>query len=301
MHTEGLDLNLLRLFDAVYRLRSVSRAAEALGLSQPAASQALTRLRLKLRDPLFMRAAGGVRPTPRAQRLAEAVQSALASLEQALGDFEAFDPGASRMALRLHLSDIGEARFLPALMAALGREAPGIAVQSLWLPHAQIAPALDGGQLDLAIGFLPGVLETRQQPLLRDRYVVLLAAKHPLAVAGRALDAAALRALEFAAVRSHSETLRILQQLDLQSRVRLHCGSFLALPSIVRQTALGAVLPRAVALEVAAAGGGCTVVETTLPQPEFTVSLHWSRRFESDAALAWVRALVLGLFREAAA
>src|SRR5690349_11193163 len=86
MHVENLDLNLLRLFDAVYRLRNVSRAAEALSLSQPAASQGLTRLRLQLKDPLFMRAAGGVRPTPRAQRLAAAVQSALGALEQALGE-----------------------------------------------------------------------------------------------------------------------------------------------------------------------------------------------------------------------
>ncbi|WP_157268908.1 LysR family transcriptional regulator [Azohydromonas aeria] len=300
MHLEHLDLNLLRLFDAVYRLRNVSRAAEALNLSQPAASQGLTRLRLQLKDPLFMRAAGGVRPTPRAQRLAAAVQSALGALEQALGEFERFDPAASRMALRLHLSDIGEARFLPALMAALGREAPGIEVKSVWRPHGEIAAALDGGQLDFAIGFLPTVLETRQQPLLRDRYVLLVSAAHPLAARAGAVDAAALQALEFVAVRSHGETLRILQQLGLQERVRLACGNFLALPAIVRSTALAAVLPRDVALDFAA-HGGCAVLEAALPSPEFTVSLHWSRRFEADAAQRWVRELLLRLFGQAAA
>jgi DNA-binding transcriptional LysR family regulator len=299
MHVEKLDLNLLRLFDAVYRLRNVSRAAEALGLSQPAASQGLTRLRLQLKDPLFMRMAGGVRPTPRAQRLAAAVQSALGTLELALGEFERFDPAASRMALRLHLSDIGEARFLPALMAALGREAPGITVQSVWLPHEDIAAALDGGQLDFAIGFLPGVLETRQVALLRDRYVVLVNERHPLAAAAHTpVDMAALQALEFVAVRSHGETLRILQQLGLQERVRLSCSNFLALPAIVRSTALAVVLPRAVAQDFAARGS-CAVVEPALPQPDFTVSLHWSRRFEADAGQRWVRELLMRLFSQA--
>jgi DNA-binding transcriptional LysR family regulator len=298
MHIENLDLNLLRLFDAVYRLRNVSRAAEALNLSQPAASQGLTRLRLQLKDPLFMRAAGGVRPTPRAQRLAAAVQSALGGLEQALGEFERFDPAASRMALRLHLSDIGEARFLPPLMAALGREAPGITVGSVWLPHGEIAAALDGGQLDFAIGFLPTVLETRQVPLLRDRYVVLVNGQHPLlAQAAGPVDARALQALEFVAVRSHGETLRILQQLGLQERVRLTCSNFLALSAIVRSTALAVVLPRDVALDFTL-DGSCALVEPVLPQPEFTVSLHWSRRFEADAAQRWVRELLMRLFRQ---
>ena len=75
---DTIDLNLLRLFDAVYRTRNVSRAAEELGLSQPATSQALTRLRLLLRDPLFERVAGGVRPTARSERLAHSVQAGLA-------------------------------------------------------------------------------------------------------------------------------------------------------------------------------------------------------------------------------
>src|SRR5688500_18222168 len=81
MHINQIDLNLLRLFDAVYRHRSVSRAAEQLDLTQPAASQGLTRLRTLLHDPLFMRAPGGVQPTPRAQRLADPVRQALATLE----------------------------------------------------------------------------------------------------------------------------------------------------------------------------------------------------------------------------
>lgn len=118
---DTIDLNLLRLFDAVYRTRNVSRAAEELGLSQPATSQALTRLRLLLRDPLFERVAGGVRPTARSERLAHSVQAGLALLEAGLNEGERFDPATTDAELRLHLSDIGEGRFLPPLMTTFAR------------------------------------------------------------------------------------------------------------------------------------------------------------------------------------
>ena len=126
MHIKDIDLNLLRLFDAVYRTRSVSRAADLLDLTQPAASQALTRLRLLIKDPLFVRAGVGVQPTPKADRLANAVRSALGLLEEALNESALFDPLQSRKVFRIHMSDIGEGRFLPDLMVALQRQAPGV-------------------------------------------------------------------------------------------------------------------------------------------------------------------------------
>src|SRR5690349_2570118 len=107
MNKAALDMNLLRLFDAVYRLGSVSRAAEALGLSQPAASQALTRLRLALGDVLFVRANGRMRPTLRAERLASVVQPAMTAIHEVLEEEDTFEPSRSRMTLRLHMSDIG--------------------------------------------------------------------------------------------------------------------------------------------------------------------------------------------------
>lgn len=299
MNIRDVDLNLLRLFDAVYRLRSVSRAAEALQLSQPAASQGLSRLRAQVHDALFVRAGQGVRPTPRADRLASAVQSAIATLEEALNEGERLDPRSARLVQRLHLSDIGEARFLPELMATLHREAPAVQVQSAPLPHDQIAGALDAGVIDFAIGFLPTVRGTQRSELLRDRYAVLLRAGHPLATAlrDRAPRLADLSRLEFAAVRSHSETLRILQQLKLHERLRLTAAHFLALPAIVQRTDLALVMPRNIARGFAA-GGEFALIEPRLPQRDFGVSLHWSRRFEPDPAHRWMRQLLLRLFKE---
>ena len=297
VHIDALDLNLLRLFDAVYRARSVSRAAEALGLTQPAASHGLGRLRALLQDALFIRAAGGVAPTPRAERLALAVQSALGTLEKALDEPERFEPAQSRRVFRMHMSDIGEGRFLPALMACLGERAPGVRLETLPLPAAEITHALHSGRIDFAFGFLPQVGNTQRTVLLKDRYIVLLRQGHSFARGRRGGPALmeGLRQLEYVAVRTHAETLRILQLLDLEDRLRLTTEHFMVLPAIVRATDLAAVMPRNIARGFAE-GGGCRIVEPDFPLRDFAVSLHWSKRFEADPAHHWLRQLVCELF-----
>ncbi len=222
---------------------------ETLDLTQPAASQGLTRLRTLIHDPLFMRAPGGMQPTPKADRLASAVRSALGLLEQALNESAEFDPRQSRKTFRIHMSDIGEARFLPDLMVALRELAPGVRVETLPLRKGEIADALDSGRIDFAFGFLPTVKDTQRAQLLKDRYIVLLREGHPFARKRRKrsngqtlLDD--LRKLEFVAVRSHADTLRILQVLNLEDRLRLTTEHFMVLPSIVKATDLAAVMPR---------------------------------------------------------
>ena len=302
MHLKDLDLNLLRLFDAVCRTRNVSRAAELLDITQPAASQGLSRLRALLHDALFVRAGAGVRPTPRAEALAEPVRTALALLEQALDTRAAFEPASARQVFRIHMSDIGEARFLPELMAALHRAAPLVRLETMPLPPAEIAQALDEGRIDCAFGFLPTVRETQRAELLRDRYVVLVRAGHPVLRrrrGGAPADALQmLRTLELVAVRTHSDTLRILDLLQLQDRLRLTTHHFLVLPAIVRATDLAVVMPRNIA-QGFAEQGGYAIVEPPLPLAEFTVSLHWSARHAYDPARAWLRAFIVGLFGSA--
>ncbi|HEY0826200.1 MAG TPA: LysR family transcriptional regulator [Ramlibacter sp.] len=297
MHIRDLDLNLLRLFDAVYRTRNVSRAAELLDLTQPAASQGISRLRTLVQDPLFMRAAGGMRPTPKAQRLAGPVRQALAMLEDALGESAGFEPASSGRTFHIHMSDIGESRFLPELMTVLRERAPGVRVETRPVPREQITEALDTGRIDLAFGFLPMVKDTQRLKLLEDRYVVLLREGHPF-TRKRRVGAAlleALRDLEFVAVRSHVDTLRIVQQARLQERLRLVTEHFLVLPAIVKATDLAAIMPRNIARSF---GGGYAVVEPTFAQRDFAVSLHWSRRFEADPGNRWLRGVVEELFRE---
>ncbi|MGA0569759.1 LysR family transcriptional regulator [Variovorax sp. VNK109] len=295
MHVKDVDLNLLRLFDAVFRARSVSRAAEMLGLTQPAASQGLTRLRALLHDPLFIRAPGGVQPTPKANRLAEPVRLALVGIEQALSETAAFEPAVAERTFHLHMSDSGEMRFLPALMAAVRREAPGVRLESRRMPREQITEALDNGLIDFAFGFLPTVKDTRRTELIRDNYVVLLREGHPLSAERRKGKAllAALKQLDFVGVRTHADTLRILQLLKLQDRLRLVTDHFTVLPAIVRATDLAAIMPGVIARGF---DDGYALLEPDLPLRDFVVSLHWSRRFEIDPGNRWLRDLTVRLF-----
>jgi DNA-binding transcriptional LysR family regulator len=297
MQLKDIDLNLLRLFDAVYRMRNVSRAADLLDLTQPAASQGLSRLRTLLHDPLFMRTAGGVQPTPRAQRLADPVRHALATLEQALGESAGFDPAQSARTFQIHMSDIGESRFLPELMVALRERAPGVRVQTRPLPREQVMEALDAGRIDVAFGFLPMVKDSQKVRLLEDRYVVMLRAGHPFTRKRRSGAAllSALRELDFVAVRSHADTLRIVQQCQLEDRLRLVTEHFLVLPSIVKATDLAAIMPRNIAHGFE---GGYAIVEPAFPQRDFVVSLHWSKRFEADPGNRWLRGVIEELFRQ---
>lgn len=298
---EHLDLNLLRVFDVIYRTRNVSRASEQLGMSQPSTSQALTRLRLALGDPLFERTRGGVRPTPRANDLARSVQSGLAQLEGGLASHNTFNPGKSTAELRIHLTDIGEARFLPELMSEMRNIAPGIEVRARAWPQSEIGMALDSGDIHLAIGFLPELTTSAHERLLTDKYVVLLRAGHPVAaqLKGKSLTMKKMQQLDLVAVRSHAQTLQMLRAADLDRQVKLTTSTFLALPAIVRNTDLAVLMPRAIAREFLPYEQ-FLLLETDLPLNIFTVSVHWSRRYEHAPLVQWARQVVSRLFKEAA-
>jgi DNA-binding transcriptional LysR family regulator len=290
----AFDLNLLRAFAAVHATGSVSRAAEALGLSQPTVSHALSRLRVHLKDPLFVRVAGGVAPTPKADALAHAVQQALDTVQRALQESEAFDPAASSRVFRLHMSDIGEGVFLPDLMRVVRGAGQGLRIEAYQLEHERITDALDQGKIDLAFGYLPTLTETQRADLFDERYVVLMRSKHPLASA-RA-NRGILAKLDYIVVRSHAETGRILQRLGFADRVRLVIPHFMVIPSIVGNTDLAVILPLQTA-QLFSRDGGFRVLRADLGAHDFAVSLHWSRRFEEDGANRWLRETALRLFR----
>ena len=298
MHIKDLDLNLLRIFDAVYRQRSVSRAAEALALSQPAVSQGLTRLRLVMKDALFTRAGRGVAPTPNADALADAVQQALALVSAALQSADRFDAASARRTFRIHMSDIGESEFLPGLMTEVRRLAPEVRIETRQLEYAQIENALDTGAIDGALGYLPGVEHSCQQRLFMERYVVLARAGHPVLTDRPSLKC--LAQLEYVVVRQHTETVRLLDKMQLQGRIRLSTPHFMVIPAIVSQTDLAVLLPLRIAAKFAQAGR-FKVAQPRWGLPDFGVGLHWSARVQNDPANRWLRELAIGLFREPAA
>ena len=295
MNISDLDLNLLRTFQAVHAEKSVSRAAVRLAVSQPTVSHALRRLRLLYRDPLFVRVQNGMAPTARADRLAEAVRTALATLDAALQEGERYDPAASARSFRLHMSDIGETVFLPRLLRALARQAPRVRLEIFQLDENDILPALESGRIDLALGYIPVLASIDHEVLLQERYVVLMRAAHPLA--RRAPTRAALRQLHYVLVRSHPATTRALDELGLRHNIRLEIPHFLVLPRILAETDLAVLMPSRLSAAFASMG---TYAEwrPRIGLPAFAVSVHWYWRFAGDPGNRWLRELIVALFRE---
>ncbi len=152
VNISNFDLNLLRVLDALLRERNVSRAAERLALSQPAVSNALSRLRELLGDPLLVRVGRAMQPTPRALDLETPIRAALKQIEQSLVIGEGFDPARSRQRFNIALTDYVELLCMPRLLQQLAEEAPGVKVAVRHLSPSLPAAALDQGELDLLLG-----------------------------------------------------------------------------------------------------------------------------------------------------
>lgn len=159
MDTARIDLNLLRVFHAILEERNLTLAASRLGLSQPAVSYTLGRLRALLDDPLFVRAGNEMQPTSAALELREPLRQAMSAAEHAFQLMTPFDPATSTRAFLVSMSDIGELAFLPPLCAALEQYAPRIRLDIQSVPSGQIEESLRVGKLDLAIGNLPMLLD----------------------------------------------------------------------------------------------------------------------------------------------
>lgn len=297
-----LDLNLLRVFDALFRARRVAPAAAAVGLTQPAFSNALARLRRQLDDELFTRTPSGMQPTAHAEHIAPAIADALTRLETHLVRPSAFDPARSDRVFRVAMTDIGEIYFLPSLLAALQREAPQVGIatvrHSVREGALDLREALAGGSVDLAVGWLPdlgaGVFQRR---LFEQRYVCLMSARHPLA--GARLTQARFLKARHAAVASegtgHGRVETLMRRLGVRRLVSLQLPHFVAVPHIVAGTDLLVTVPEALAERVAGPFG-LVVREHPIALPRFPVSLFWHRRAHQDAGQRWLRERFVALF-----
>ncbi len=297
MNQAKFDLNLLRVFKAVYVARNVRRAAEQIGLSQPAVSHGLTRLRLQLKDPLFVRATGGVEPTARAHQFARGVEASLAAFEAALGETDRFDPLTSERRFTLHMSDLGQGEFLPRLMAHLGQVAPKLRLEVTQLPLAEVLPALEQSRIHLAIGYLPDVRGTEHRHLVTDRYVVVARKGHPRA--GTLGTRRGLNAVDFVMSESHPEPAKALTRLGLEGRIRLVLPHYSAAPEVLCRSDLVAVLPELPARRFAA-HYPLEVVPIKFDLPPLEIWAHWYWRMNHDLGHRWLRETLVPLYATAA-
>ena len=296
MNVNDVDLNLLKIFDAIYAERSVSRAARRIGLTQPSVSHGLARLRLLFEDALFVRVKGGVEPTPVARRIAPALADAMHAVQTVLDDARTFDPASAERVFRVHMSDLGEMVFLPPLMRALRERAPGIALETRQLEWAELAAALESGSVDMAIGHLPSLVGAfAHQLLFREEYVTLRRAKTP---GEREATGRRARAVpDYIAVTSHPPTLAILRESGLIDRVKLSIPHFMVVPAILAEIDYAVIVPRTVARSFRRFGLQ-RIAPLPIPQRHFDVGLFWTRRQGAEPGHAWLRALLVELFRE---
>ncbi|MCC6210406.1 MAG: LysR family transcriptional regulator [Burkholderiales bacterium] len=300
MDISRIDLNLLVVFEALLEHQSVTRAGAAIGLSQPAMSAALARVRALFDDPLFVRAAGGVRPTARAEALAEPVRRVLQAVRSEVLAKAHFDPRATSRSFTLITPDIGEIAFLPRLLARLAAEAPNATIRTLAMPPPAIERALESGRADLAVGLFPDLTRARfyQRRLFRNSFICAVAANHhslaePVSLK---LFLEASHAVVSPEGRSHDLFERELRRRNCVRRVRLEIPHYLSLPAIIAASDLVATVPRDIGFAFA------KLAKLRLLEPPFNVSFdvrqYWHERAHKDPVNVWLRKMIHELFHD---
>ncbi len=295
---KDVDLNLLLVFNQLRLERRVSAVADTLGVTQPAVSNALARLRTLFGDELFLRTPRGMEPTPFAEQMAEPVAAALGLIDSALNQRSSFDPATSQRAFTIAMTDIGEIYFLPALMAAMSLRAPGVRISTVRNTAASLKDDMESGRVDLAVGLLPQLKAGFfQRRLFKQRYVCLMRQEHRLAK--RAFGLREFTAAEHVVVASagtgHGMIDEWLERAGIQRHARLAVPHFVAVGHILRTTEMIATVPEAFAEQVAEPFG---LVYRKHPAalPDIAINLFWHARNHRDPSSQWLRSLMVELF-----
>ena len=294
-----LDLNLLRVFDTLMSEGSLTRTADALSMTQPAASHALKRLHAWVGEPLFQRGATGMTPTARAVALWPAVRSALLALQQTLAPTD-FDPARDAVEFRLSMAAAAAATLAPGMARALVDARSVVDLRILPLTTRDPRPLLHDGQADLAIGDFPALLSAlvtegdralvRHLPLHRTDYVCVMRRGHPLADGELTLDryCAAQHVLVTVSGQAHAEVDEALALIGRRRRVLLTVNQYTTAGQVVTQSDLVTVLPASFVPSVAARQA---VVTRPLPVAiaPLTLEMVWLARRDAEPAHRWLR------------
>lgn len=290
MALNRLDLNLLNVFDTIYREGSLTRAARALHLTQPAVSHSLSRLRDHFDDPLFTRQGNQMIPTPLARRFLESMRPGLTQIQSAVNQFHAFDPASQRKTYSLALRDILESTFLPQLMQRLA-DYPELEIVSQRIPRRDMETQLAAGKLDFAVDvLLPVSNQTAHERLRKDRLVVLARKDHPLVEEAMTMER--YIAARHVLVSSRAEGPGIedfeLSRLGVQRHIRLRCQHYYAACRVVESTDLLLTMPETYA-RIIAERANIRILTPPADLPDLDVHLYWHKAYEREPALIWFR------------
>ena len=292
-----MDTKLLAVFDEVYKTRSVSRAGEHLGLPQTSVSLALGRLRKQFGDPLFVRTAEGMLPTPHAETLIQPFRQALAILRTATQQQVVFDPPRSERTFRISMTDISHLQFLPGLMNRLNALAPAIRVEVMRI-STDTAKQLESGEADLAVGFMPE-LEAGfyQQRLFNQGFACVVRQDHPRV--DRRMTVSLFKREKHVAITAagtgHDLLERELGRRRVTRNVALSLPTLPGLGNLLANTDLIATVPERVA-QMLMGIANVKALTPPFPLPTFSIKQHWHERYHQDPANRWLRSVIADLF-----
>jgi len=298
MNLAAIDLNLLVIFDALIEERNVTRAGKRVGLTQPAVSNALARLRHLVKDDLFLRGPKGMRPTPRALELAGPVRQALTQVEQALEPM-AFDPATTTHTFRLAMADYAASLILPPLAHRLEREAPAVDVRTRYSDNVNAPGLLDRNEIDFAVGYHTDWPERFDgQVLFTETYVCVMRRGHPLARERITLE-------EFANARHLLISVtgeppgfvdRLLARRGLKRRIAMTANQFLVAPLIIQSSDMIVTLAVRTA-ERFAKVNNLHIVPVPLERDPIDLTLLWHKELSRHPAHEWMRNLLIEICR----
>ncbi|MEK6323342.1 MAG: LysR family transcriptional regulator [Acidobacteriota bacterium] len=300
MNLQSFDLNLLLAFESLMIERNVTRAAKRIGLSQPAMSNALARLRRTFDDPLMVRTPEGMSPTAAAHSLIVPVRAALAQLRAALEEKPAFDSTASKRTFHLSTSDHVEMTLIAPLVTRLLAKATRVSLRltrprSLFQPPAAQALA---DSIDLAIGFFPDVTaldaSIHSEVLWEEGSVVFARKAHPRIRGKLSLRqfAAEHHAAVFYKTEGQGFIDTLLEQKGLARRAAVIVPHFASIPFVVAASDLIATVPARTA-GLFAKPLRLQVLPVPIAIPPFRMTMLWHERMEADPAHAWLRGLIV--------
>jgi len=294
INLKDLDLNLLVVFDQLLVERRVSKVADNLGLSQPAVSNALARLRKVTDDPLFLRTTRGMEPTPFAQQLAEPIALALGMIHSAVNQRISFEPSTSKRAFTVGMTDVGEIYFLPALMDELAKVAPGVRMRTVRTTAANLRDEMEAGRIDLAVGLLPQLKAGFfQRRLFKQRYVCMFRKGHRL-------DKRKVTLAEFCSAKhvvvvsegtGHGKVDELMERSGVERDVVLTVPHFVAVGQLLHHSDLVATVPERLA-QALAEPFDLVYVSHPVKLPEIAINVFWHAKYHKDPANEWLRGLV---------
>ncbi|HGI9957948.1 LysR family transcriptional regulator [Pseudomonas aeruginosa] len=288
-----LDFNLLKALDALLDECNVTRAAARLGVTQPAMSGMLTRLRENFADPLFVRAQRGIVPTQRALELGAPLKQVISEIG-ALLQPPVFDPSTARLKFTIAATDYALRAVALPLLSALKLQAPHVQVALVPVDDKRVQAQLERGDIDLALVTPESTSpDLHARNLFEEHYVCVLRDGHPAMEGRKRLTVNQLCALDHALVSYTGGGFRgvtdeALEKLGKQRQVTLSVKSFLILPEILRASDMVAILPS----RLVAGAAGLAVFDPPIDVPGFTKVAAWHERTHRDAAHRWLRELL---------